>query len=138
MVLGWVLPSTLVRGEAGAWSQRGWDQLPLKCLYQMWLEMRSVFFPFLPQSLTVNWENIILPTPLLLSPDRRSLCPPASMSRAAAPRAQCCAVPAVCPPRAQWDYALSAGTRGAVLSACCRRMIFLFSVCLQPFVPGLS
>lgn len=95
-------------------------------------------FPFLPQSLTVNWENIILPTPLLLSPDRRSLCPPASMSRAAAPRAQCCAVPAVCPPRAQWDYALSAGTRGAVLSACCRRMIFLFSVCLQPFVPGLS
>lgn len=83
-------------------------------------------FAFLPQSLTVNWENIILPPPLPLPPQHEVLVHPlASTSQAAPPPAQCHAVPGICPPRARWDSVLSAGNRGVTLAAGEWRVYFL-------------
>lgn len=98
----------------------------------MCLQMRSVSL-LLSLSPTVMWANIILPTPLTEVPV------PSGQHRAGlltrrhnAVLFPGCAGPVlggiVHPPLAL----------GVTLDTRCRRMGFLFSVCLQPFVPGLS
>lgn len=116
MVLGWIQPSTPARGERVLGPSMAGTACFSNASIRGGCTCALYFFAFLPQSLTVNWENIIPPTPLLLLPYGRSLCPPASTSWEAPAPAQGRAVPTICPPHAQRDYALSAGTGGSRLA----------------------
>lgn len=114
MVLGQAVPSALGKQElmlSGSMTGTGcFSRMPLADVAADAL----CIFAFLPQSLTVNWENIILPPPLPLPPNARSLCTPWP-ARAGLLRCRHSATPfpgSALPARARWDYVLSAGNGG--------------------------
>jgi len=126
MVQGWVC-STQQQEESGClvpvWLGLVASEMPLQDMAADALHV----FALLPQSLTVNWENIIVPSPLC-SPRQEVLEPSCQHSQAALLLVQCRPGLSICCLGARRDHTPAAGTRVVVLGACCRRMEFLLHV----------